>query len=105
MKVTCTDGYDAYVAYGKTKAYGKYSVAIKGFPYWKYGAEACKVKLYAAPKGSMCNTPTKLNKNAKLKVKSNSQDEIVLIAKSLAFVPKSPYKKMREDVAPTRALL
>ncbi|KAJ0973042.1 hypothetical protein J5N97_021001 [Dioscorea zingiberensis] len=43
VKVTCTAGYDKYVAYGETKSYGKYSVTIKDYPYGKYGAEGCKL--------------------------------------------------------------
>ncbi|KAJ0977016.1 hypothetical protein J5N97_012490 [Dioscorea zingiberensis] len=100
VKVTCKVGHDAYVGYGVTKKYGKYSVDIKGYPYWKYGAEGCKVELHAAPKGSVCNIPTHLNMGAKLIVKSKTHEEIVLKAKSLAYAPKKPYMECEKPKPP-----
>ncbi|KAG1331313.1 extensin-2-like [Cocos nucifera] len=100
VKVTCMAGSKAYVAYGETKSYGKYIVVVEGFPYSKYGAEACKVELDAAPKGSTCNIPTELNKGAKLKVESMSHEEVVLMAKPLAFAPEKPSDECNKHTPP-----
>ncbi|XP_010930162.1 uncharacterized protein [Elaeis guineensis] len=100
VKVTCMAGSKSFVAYGETNSYGKYSVVVKGFPYSKYGAEACKVELHAAPKGSTCNIPTELNKGAKLKVHSKSYEEILLTAKPLAFAPEKPSEECNKPMPP-----
>ncbi|XP_020590284.1 extensin-2-like [Phalaenopsis equestris] len=92
VKVTCDAGDKTYVSYGKTKHFGKYSVNVKGFPFWKHRARACRVELHAAPKGSKCKIPTNLNKGAPLKVIVKSHELVVLKAETLAFAPKIPYE-------------
>ncbi|OMO79661.1 Pollen Ole e 1 allergen/extensin, partial [Corchorus olitorius] len=96
VEVTCKAGDKEIKAYGKTKINGKFSTTVEGFDYAKYGAEACKAKLHAAPKGSPCNIATSLHwgdKGANLKVKSKNKYEVVLKAKPFAYAPKTPYKE------------
>jgi len=96
VEVTCKAGDKEIKAYGTTKINGKYSITVEGFAYEKYGEEACKAKLHAAPKDSPCNIPTDLHsgkKGAKLKVKSEDKYEVVLKARPFAYAPKTPYKE------------
>ena len=104
MKMTCKAGDKKIVAYGQTKFNGKYSITVKGFNYKKYGSKACKAKLHMAPKGSQCNIPTTLhggNKGAFVKVKSETQHEVVLMTKPFAFAPKTPYKECEKPKPPS----
>ncbi|KHN12575.1 hypothetical protein glysoja_042282, partial [Glycine soja] len=103
VEVTCEVGSKTIKAYGKTKTNGKYSIAVEGFDYVKYGATVCKAKLHAPPKGSRCNIPTKLNEGTKLKVKSKDKYEVVLKAKPFAYAPEKPYdcKKSKPEPSPT----
>ena len=101
VEVTCKTGKEEITAYGTTKDNGKFALTVKDFDYKKYGAEACKAKLHAAPKDSPCNIPTNLHwgkTGAKLKVKSKNSYEVVLSARPFAYAPKTPYKECEKPV-------
>lgn len=103
VKVTCKAGDKDIVAYGKTKDNGKYSIAVEGYDYRKFGGKNCKATLHMPPKGSMCNIPTDLHngkKGAMVKVKSKTYEEVVLQAKPFAYAPKTPYKECEKPKPP-----
>jgi hypothetical protein len=53
----------------------------------------CKAALYAPPKGSPFNIPTKLNEGTKLYLKSKDKYEVVLKAKPFAYASKKHFKE------------
>ena len=92
VEVKCKAGRNIIKAYGETKSNGKYSITVKDFNYVKYGPTVCKAKLYAPPKGSPFNIPTKLNEGTDLKVKSKDKYEVVLKAKPFAYASKKHFE-------------